>query len=104
MSKMSDEKLEQMLRARRVAPPSADLAERIILKAQAIPQVQTLSLGQSIRRLFAEFHLPKPAYVLAGTLIIGLVLGFSDPFAQAPIDRNGSTTAQAFLYADEDTL
>jgi hypothetical protein len=104
MSEMSDEKLEQMLRARRVAPPSADLAERIILKAQATPQVQALSLGQSIRRLFAEFHLPKPAYVLAGTLIIGLVLGLSDPFAQAPIDRGGSTSAQAFLYADEDAL
>src|SRR5581483_6913045 len=60
MSEMSDEKLERMLRERRVAPPSANLAERIILKAQAIPQSEALSLGQSIRRLFTEFHLPKP--------------------------------------------
>jgi hypothetical protein len=104
MSEMSNEKLEQMLRARRVAPPSADLAERIILKAQALPQVQGLALGQSIRRLFAEFHLPKPAYVLAGTLILGFALGFSDPFTQAPIDRGGSSSAQAFLYVEEDTL
>lgn len=104
MSEMSDEKIEQMLRARRVAPPSADLAERIILKAQAIPQVQALPLGQSIRRLFAEFHLPKPAYVLAGTLIIGLVLGFSHPFDKGPMDRGGSTSAEAFLYVEEDTL
>ena len=104
MSEMRDEKLEQMLRARRVAPQRADLAERIILKAQAIPQIQALSFGQTIRRLFAEFHLPNPAYVLTGTLIIGAVLGFSDPFAKAPIDRGGSSSAQAFLYADEDTL
>ncbi len=104
MSEMSDEKLERMLRERRVAPPSANLAERIILKAQAIPQSEALSLGQSIRRLFTEFHLPKPAYVVTGTLILGLVLGFSDPFAQAPVDRGGSTSAQAFLYAEEDAL
>ncbi|HEY6198869.1 MAG TPA: hypothetical protein VI231_09685 [Candidatus Binatia bacterium] len=104
MSEMSDEKLEQMLRERRVAPPSADLAERIILKAQVIPQSQALSLGQSIRRLFADFQLPKPSYVLAGTLIIGFVLGFSDPFDKVPTDRGGSTSAQAFLYVEEDTL
>lgn len=104
MSEMSDEKLEQMLRTRRVAPPSADLAERIILKAQALPQVRALSLGQSLRQLFGEFHLPKPAYVLAGTLIIGFVLGFSDPFTRAPNDRGGSSSAQAFLYVEEDTL
>ena len=104
MSEMNDETLEQMLRARRVAPPSADLAERIILKAQAIPQIQALSLGQSLRQLFGEFHLPKPAYVLAGTLIIGFLLGFSNPFDKVPIDRGGSSSAQAFLYVEEDTL
>ncbi len=104
MSEMSDEKLEQMLRARRVAPPSADLAGRIILKAQATPQSEALPLGQSLRRLFAEFHLPRPAYVLAGTLLLGFALGFNNPFDKTPVDRGGSTSEQAFLYVEEDTL
>lgn len=104
MSEMRDEKLEEMLRARRVAPARADLAERIILKAQAIPQNQALPLGESIRRLFAEFHLPKPAYVLAGTLLLGFFLGFNNPLNTVPADGISSPPAQAFLYADEDDL
>jgi hypothetical protein len=105
MTAMRDEKLEEMLRSRRVEPPSADLAERIILKAQAIPQSQALPLGQSLRRLFAEFHLPKPAYVLAGTLLVGFLLGFNNPFdTTPPVDSVTSPTAQAYLYADEDDL
>lgn len=104
MSAMNDQRLEEMLRSRRLEPPSSDLAERIILKAQAIPQNQALPLGQSIRRLFAEFHLPKPAYVLAGTLLIGLFLGFNNPFDTAPADGINPPAAQSFLYADEDDL
>ena len=104
MSEMRDEKLDEMLRTRRVAPPSADLAERIILKAQATPQNQALPLGQSIRRLFAEFHLPKPAYVLAATLVLGLFLGFNNPFETAPAEGINPPAAQSFLYADEDDL
>ena len=103
MSEMRDEKLEEMLRSRRVEAPSADLAERIILKAQAIPQSQAAPLGQSLRRLFAEFHLPSPAYVVAGTLLVGFLLGFNNPFDSTP-DQASAPSAQAFLYADEDAL
>src|SRR5204863_6582604 len=105
MSEMRDEKLEEMLRARRVAPPNADLAQRIILKAQAIPQSEALPLGQALRRLFAEFYLPKPAYVLAGTLLLGFLLGVENPFdTSPPPDQASPPAAQAFLYADEDAL
>ncbi len=63
MSDRQDEKLDAMLRARRVEPASPDLAQRIILKAQSLPQNQTIPLWQWMRQLFAEFHLPRPAYV-----------------------------------------
>ena len=45
MSDKQDEKLDAMLRARRFEPASRDLAQRIILKAQSLPQNQTLPLS-----------------------------------------------------------
>lgn len=98
-----DEKLEEMLRSRVMEPASPDLAQRIILTAQGIPQDQALPLGQWIKRLFAEFHLPKPGYVLACALILGLVLGFNAPSDPATDDTDGAQV-QSFLYADEDVL
>jgi hypothetical protein len=104
MTAMRDEKLDEMLRSRRVDPASPDLSERIILKAQAIPQSEALPLGQALRRLFAEFHLPKPAYVVAGTMLVGFLLGLNNPLDTLPRDQGNAQTAQAFLYADEDAL
>jgi hypothetical protein len=100
----SDDKIEEMLRSRPLEPAGPDLAERIILKARTMPQGQALPLGQALRRLFAEFHLPRPAYVLAGTLLLGFLLGFNNPLDNAPAKDAGSAGAQSFLYADEDTL
>jgi hypothetical protein len=102
MSDNPDEKLDTMLRSRRFAPASPDLAQRIILKAQQLPQVETNTLGQWIKRVFSEFHLPKPAYVLASALILGFVLGMNAP-SDTPDDTN-SVNAQSFLYADEALL
>ena len=102
-----DDKIEKMLRARPLEPVSPDLAERIISKAQAIPQSHALPLGQAVRRLFAEFHLPRPAYVLSGTLLLGFLLGFNSPLDNTAADNASaasSVSAQSFLYADEDTL
>ena len=79
MNDNRDEKLDNLLRSRRVEPASADLAQRIIFKAQQTPQTKTMPLWQSVRELFGEFHLPKPAYVLAGALVLGVVIGFSAP-------------------------
>ena len=61
---------------------SPDLAARIILHAQNLPQLQNVSSWQSLRQLFAEFHLPKPAYVLASALVLGMVMGFTTDSGQ----------------------
>jgi hypothetical protein len=101
MSDNRDDKLEQMLRSRRLEPASPDLTQRIILKAQAMPQNKNLPLWQWIRQVCAEFHLPKPAYVLAGALIFGVVIGFNTPPDISPaIDDS----VQNFLSADEALL
>ena len=100
MSDRQDEKLEAMLRARRVEPASRDLAQRMILKAQRLPQNQMLPLMQWLRQLFAEFHLPKPAYVVVSALVLGMIVGFSTPDRTASRDED-SASVQSFLYADE---
>ena len=58
-----DEKLDRLLRMRRVEAVSGDLAQRIILRARETQQNPSLSLWQSVRELCLEFHLPKPAYI-----------------------------------------
>ncbi|MGE0680228.1 MAG: hypothetical protein AB7P69_04870 [Candidatus Binatia bacterium] len=98
-----EQKLEALLRARRIEPASPDLVERIVLQAQQIPQKQTIPLRQWIRRLFSEFHLPRPVYVFACTLIFGIVVGFNSPF-ETPTDETDAMHVQSFLYADEDML
>jgi hypothetical protein len=104
MSDSQDEKLETMLKSRRFRTASSDLAERIILKAQPIRQRHALPFMPWLKQLFAELHLPRPAYVLAGTLILGFVLGFNSPLHMTTADDIDADQVQSFLYADEDVL
>ena len=104
MNDNRDEKLDNLLRSRRVEPASADLAQRIILMAQSLPQTPNLSLWQSMRQLFAEFHLPKPAYVLASALVLGIVIGLSAPQETTLAVDDSSVSIQGFLSADEALL
>ena len=104
MSDNRHDKLDSLLRSRRVEAASPDLAQRIILKARGLPQVRNISLWQSVRQLFAEFRLPKPGYVLASALIIGMLVGFSTTPDDSSIQDAGSSTAQLYLFGDEDLL
>jgi hypothetical protein len=103
MSDKQDERLEEMLRSRRVESASPDLAQRIILKARQTPQLEPFILRQWLTRVFAEFHLPNPAYVLAGTLVMGFVLGLNVP-AVTTADDADTVQVQSFLYSDEGLL
>jgi hypothetical protein len=104
MSDHREEKLDRLLRSRRIEPAAPDLAQRIILKARQTPQLQAPGFWQSVRDLFGEFHLPKPAYVLAGALMLGLVIGFSTP-PDAPLATDdGGISIQNFLSVDEGLL
>jgi hypothetical protein len=104
MSDQLDKKLDNLLRSRRIEPASPDLAQRIILRARTLPQNTTLPFWQWVSKLFAEFHLPKPAYVLAGALILGMVIGFNAPQDTQDADDDGVLTIQGFLSADEGLL
>jgi hypothetical protein len=104
MSDNRDEKLDNLLRARRVEPAGPDLARRIILAAQQLPQDRTVPLWQWIGELFREFHLPKPAYVLASALVLGMVIGFTAPQDGRQGTDDGGAIIQSFLSADEALL
>jgi hypothetical protein len=104
MSDGQEDKLDALLRSRRIEPSSPDLAQRIILKAQGLPQNQTISLWRWVRELFAEFHLPRPAYVFGCTLILGFVIGFNTPLNTTGVDDLDADQVQGFLYADEAML
>jgi len=103
MQNQKDKKLEALLQSRRFEPASPDLAERIVLQARGMPQNQKVSLAQWIRQLFAEFHLPRPAYVLAGALMFGIAVGLNAPLDTTPEEAD-SAYVQSFLYADEGLL
>ena len=106
MENNRDEKLDLLLRSRRVESATPDLAQRIILQARQLPQNKTFSLWQWLRELCVEFHLPKPAYVLATALIFGLVIGFSTPPDTTPVanDSVSSVSAQNVFSTDEALL
>ncbi len=102
MGTNQDDRIDEMLKARRTQAASPDLARRIILKAQNTPQIEAFSLGRWIKQTFAELHLPKPAYVLAGTLIMGFVVGLNIPSETAT--DNADTVQVSFLDSDEGIL
>ena len=104
MSEYRDEKLESLLRNRHGQAVNPDLAARIALKAQTIPQVQNISLWQSMRQLFAEFHLPKPGYVLPSALVLGMVLGFNTSPDNSTNQDANYTTTQSMIAGDEGFL
>jgi len=112
MNRRHDEKLDELLRSRRIEPAREDLAERIIQRAQALPQERPARFLDWLTALFDEFHLPKPAYVLASTLVAGFVIGLvtqvgiGQPNASqlGSADLAGPTPIESFLYVDEDLL
>ncbi len=96
-----DQKLDTLLQARRVEPSNRDLAQRIILQAQLLPQNNAVPLWQWLGELFREFHLPKPAYVLTSALLLGMVIGFSTPQDTSQGADDNAAIIQTFLSGDE---
>src|SRR5512142_3347743 len=99
MSDRLDDKLEKLLRSRRIEAASPDLARRIALGASELRQNRTPSLWRWVAALFDEFHLPRPAYVLAGALILGVVVGLNSPVETGSPEELAPVNVQSFLYA-----
>ncbi len=104
MSENSDEKLESMLRSRHVEAADPALATRIMLKAQTLEQLRNVTLWQWVRQSFAEFHLPRPAFVLAAALVLGLFVGFTTGPEKSAGDERYPQTTQLLLSGEEGLL
>ena len=104
MNQNDDKKLDSMLRSRRSRAASPDLSVRIILKAQGLQQVRDVPLWQWLRQSFAEFHLPKPGYVLASVLVLGMVVGFFTTPEDSAVNETNAQSAPSFLSGDEGLL
>ena len=104
MTDPRDDRLDNMLRSRRIEPASPDLAQRIIFKARQRPQSRRVSPWQWLRQLCAELHLPKPAYVLASSLVLGMVIGFSLPSDVPSAADDNTVSMQGFFSTDEALL
>jgi len=57
-----------------------------------------------LRQMFAELHLPKPAYVLTGALVLGLFLGFSTAPQTVSSTDLYSANSESFLTDAEGLL
>ena len=69
---------ETLLANDRIAPASADFADRILRAARACERNRNFSLMDWLGSLFADFSLPQPAYVATLVVLLGLSLGISD--------------------------
>lgn len=105
---LADEKrFERVLKTRKYEEPSRDLAERIILASLRQKKARS-TIGGFFSELLWEFTLTKPALtavsvLLISALIIGFVIGFSNPMGPVPTEQY-QTNLQAFLYYEGDGL
>ncbi len=47
-----------------------------------VPQRNASSFPQWIQKLFADFHLPRPAYALGGLLALGIIVGLGNSMTE----------------------
>ena len=87
-----DEQLDLLLRRRHLETESANLADRIIMRARHMPQIAT---GWSWKGFVTEFLSPKPAMAFASVLVIGFFLG-----SQMPVDSSNVAAEEDSNYAD----
>lgn len=77
----SDEKLNQLLNSSQPVPASPNLAQRIIAEAKAQSELKVPVEYEEtfIKQFLRSFIFPKPAYALACSMLVGVLLGWQNP-------------------------
>ncbi|MBL4798868.1 MAG: hypothetical protein JKY50_15735 [Oleispira sp.] len=73
----SDEKLNQLLNSVAPVPSNSNLAERIIAQAE-IPDIN-VNKESFLKQVLRSLIFPKPAYALACSMLVGVLLGWQNP-------------------------
>jgi len=103
-----EERFERVLETRWYEEPSRDLAERIVSASQPKKKKVWPRLVGFFSELVWEFSLPKPALTavsvsLVFVLILGFVIGFSNPIGSVSTEGT-QTDLQEFLYYEGEVL
>lgn len=80
----SDEKLNQLLMGVSTVSPRIDLAQRIIEQADPQYHAHTQQPAKSFeestfKQIIRSLIFPKPAYALACSMLVGVLLGWQSP-------------------------
>jgi hypothetical protein len=99
---ISDEKLDQLLKSVKPVPPSSNLAERIIAQATiSTVAVRLESRNKSLfKQLLNSFIVPKPAFALACSMVVGVLLGWQT----SELEMNINTIQLASMDEDLSSL
>lgn len=96
-----ERRLARLLESEDNVPASWNLEERIIAATRR-PTVQRTSISSVwawLEQTFADLMLPRPAYVLAATILLGFVLGLaSQGQGEAPGSMKEIQMVREFLY------
>lgn len=114
--KNSDEKINQLLKSVGPISPRIDLAQKIIAQADSQyhvqskvhPQAGNSPLEENIfKQIIRGLIFPKPAYALACSTLLGILLGWQSPeITGLPADLNGenNTNMTTTLVSVEEDL
>ena len=94
-----DEQIDQLLKTCQAPKPSHDLAIRISRAALNIEQHKPVWM--LVKDIFAEYHLPSPAYSFAFILFIGFAGGF---ISYSGVESETVTVMSELMYDEGDLL
>ena len=97
------EEFEHLLRNRNYEEPSGTLTQRIISASLRKHGSAPLRLNDAFSDLFAGFSMRRWAVTAISVLIIGFILGFTNPFGSSLADET-QTGLQTFLYYEGEIL
>jgi hypothetical protein len=98
-----EKEFDYLLLAQDIESPAPHLAQRIIEASGVIKKKEQLSIRSFFEELFSELRIPQPALVTVIILLIGIVLGFSNPLDWGLTDQM-QTQLYDFLYYEGDVL
>ncbi len=96
------ERFEKVLKTRKFEEPNNNLAQQII-SASLRQNNRQPSLSAFFSELFSAFSMPKLALTGVSILLIGFVIGYSNPIEKASIEQE-QTNLEEFLYYEGEML